>query len=383
MKKALIVSTVVGFITSFELNDIKILQELGYSVEVASNVNVDDGDAKVSRLNDMDVVVHDIHFSRTPFSANTIKAYKELKKLIKTGEYYLIHCHTPVAGILTRLAAKKSRERGVQVIYTAHGFHFFKGAPLKNWLLYYPIEKLCAKYTDLLITMNHEDFALAKEKFKAKEIKYIPGIGIDTDTFANILVDKKIKRVEVGLNDDDVMLLSVGELIKRKNHEIIIKAIAKINNKNIKYFIAGRGDRYEYLSNLIKKSKLENQVFLLGFRTDIAELCKLTDIYCFPSFQEGLPVALMEAMASGLPCVVSEIRGNRDLISNIKGGYLVNPIDVNGFAQGINILISDRCKIESFGSYNKTVIEKFDIKNVEIVMREIYGEKTKLLNNRK
>lgn len=370
MKKVLITATVLGFITAFELNDIKVLQELGYSVEVASNINVDDGEAKVSRLQEMNVVVHNINFSRSPFSMSTFKAYKELKKLIKAGGYDLIHCHTPVAGILTRLAARKSRKKGTRVIYTAHGFHFFKGAPKLNWMIYYPTEKLCARYTDTLITINTEDFELAKNKFKAKETKYIPGVGINIEKFKNVIVDKQTKRAEQGLTDDNIVLLSVGELNENKNQQVIIKALGKIQNPNIHYLIAGMGDKKEELKQLAKENNVN--LHLLGFRRDIAELFQISDIYAHPSHREGLSVALMEAMASGLPCVVSDIRGNRDLIMLEKGGFLVNSTNSSGFAKIISNFKEDEIKMKVCGEYNKKAIKKFSITNVEKMMRKIY-----------
>ncbi|MFI3163503.1 MAG: glycosyltransferase family 4 protein [Bacillota bacterium] len=370
MKKALIVSTVVGFITSFELNDIKILQELGYSVEVASNINVDDGEAKVSRLQEMNVVVHNINFSRSPFSMSTFKAYKELKKRIKAGEYDLIHCHTPVAGILTRLAAKKSRKKGTRVIYTAHGFHFFKGAPKLNWMIYYLAEKLCAKYTDTLITINTEDFELAKKKFKAKEVKYITGVGIDAEKFKNVVVDKQAKRAELGLTDENIVLLSVGELNENKNHQVIIKALGKIQNSNIHYLIAGIGDKEEELEQLAKENNVN--LHLLGYRRDIVELFQISNIYTHPSHREGLSVALMEAMASGLPCVVSDIRGNRDLFVLEKGGFLSKSTDIESFANAIVDLAVNKNLREEYAEFNMTYINNFHLDKVEKTMREIY-----------
>ena len=242
--------------------------------------------------------------------------------------------------MLTRLAAREARKKGTKVIYTAHGFHFFKGAPLINWILFYPVEKFCARFTDVLITINQEDYKRA-QKFKAGKVEYIPGVGIDTKKFSEVVVDKSAKRKELGVPVDAFLVLSVGELNKNKNHDTVIKAIAKLNNPNVYYVICGQGTLENYLKDLINELGLEKQVKLLGYRRDIAEISKTSDIFVFPSFREGLSVALMEAMALGLPVVCSKIRGNVDLIEDGKGGYLVEPDDVEGFINAIRRIINE------------------------------------------
>lgn len=378
MKRALIAVSTASMVEQFLKPNIKQLQDLGYKVDVACNFDFGStiSDEVIEKLkselanNNVDII--NVLFSRNPFSKGIFKIYRQLKTLINNEKYDLIHCHAPVSGILTRLAARKSRKNGAKVLYTAHGFHFFKGAPLKNWLIYYPTEKFCSRFTDILITMNKEDYNLAKRKMKANKIEYIPGIGVDTEKYKNICVDKLNKRRELGLSDDDIMLLSVGELIKRKNHEVAIRSVAKLKNENIKYFIAGIGDLYEYLIELIHEQGLENQVFLLGYRTDIGELCSVSDMFIFPSLQEGLPVALMEAMAVGLPCVASRTRGNSDLIEDCKGGFLVSPKKPSDFTNAITkLLINEnlRCQV---GDYSKTIMQNFNIAKVDKKMRGVY-----------
>lgn len=363
MKKVLFVATVTGHILAFHIPYLKMFKDNGYEVSVAS-------------CGGEDIEYCDCHYNipmqRNPFSLKNIKSYRQLKNIIEKENFEIVHCHTPVAGILTRLAARKARKHGTRVIYTAHGFHFFKGAPLKNWLMYCPDEKLCSRYTDTLITINTEDFELAKNKFKAKEVKYIPGVGIDTEKFKNITVDKQTKRAELGLTDENIVLLSVGELNENKNHQVIIKSLGKIQNPNIHYLIAGVGNKKEELEQLAKTNNVNLQ--MLGYRKDIPELLQISDIYTHPSRREGLSVALMEAMASGKACVISDIRGNRDLIKNEEGGYLVKSTDVDGFYKAINELVNNKSRRELFGNYNKKTIEKFDIENVETIMRGIYGK---------
>ncbi len=311
---------------------------------------------------------------RKPFSADNIKCYKEIKQLVEERKYDIVHCHTPVAAFLTRLACRKARKQGTKVIYTAHGFHFFKGAPLKNWLIYYPAEKFCAHFTDLLLTMNEEDFECAKKHIHAKKVEYVPGVGINTEKFKIIKIDKNEYRNKIGVPSDCVLLASVGELIPRKNHEAMIRVVAELKDKNIHYWIAGCGIIEEYLKELIRDLGVEDKVHMLGFRNDIAELYNCSDICCFPSFQEGLPVAVMEAMACGLPCVVSDIRGNHELIGDAEGGYLCDAKDYKTFEEKIALLIDNKELCEQMSKRNTEEAKKYGVDIIVKLMNEIYLE---------
>ncbi|MEL5898973.1 glycosyltransferase family 4 protein [Clostridium sporogenes] len=365
MEKVLFIATVESHILCFHVPFIKYFQDKGYEVHVATKLG-----ARYKELEDINVVTHDVSFERSIFSKNNIKAYYQLKKVMKENKFKLVHTHTPIASFIGRYAAKVTNTKNV--IYTAHGFHFFKGAPLKNWLLYYPAERLAARWTDCLITINSEDYEIASNRFKTGRVEYVPGVGIDTEKFNEIVLDKSLKRKELGIPDDAFLVLSVGELNKNKNHETIIKAIAKLNNPNVYYIICGQGVLENYLKDLINELGLQNNIKLLGYRRDIAEISKVSDMFVFPSFREGLSVALMEAMALRLPVVCSNIRGNVDLIKDGKGGYLVEPNDVFGFVYNINKIIEDAALKEDMGKYNKEVILKFDIGNVKKDMEKIY-----------
>jgi len=376
-KKALVVTTVASTLDQFCMSDISILQK-SYKVYVAANFSLGNNTSKErvkdfkSELQEKNIVVNEINFNRNPFSKSNFSAYKEIKKLINDNSFEIIHCHTPVAAMAVRLAARKTRKKGTRVIYTAHGFHFFKGAPLKNWMLFYPVERWLARYTDVLITINREDFYRAKQSFRAGRIEYIPGVGIDTRKFSEIVVDKSTTRKELGVPEDAILVLSVGEVNENKNHEAIIRAIAKLHNPNVYYMICGQGILEKYLANLIKRLGLQKQVKLLGYRRDIAKISKASDVFAFPSFREGLSVALMEAMALELPVVCSNIRGNIDLIEDGKGGYLVEPDDVNGFEDGIYKIIKNYTLRKDMGEHNKKIIVNFDKENVKVDMEKIY-----------
>lgn len=366
-KKVLFTATVVKtHINVFHLPYLKWFKEQGYEMHVA---------AKNDFVNEPCIIpncdkYYDINFARFPFSKANINAYKQLKKLIQENNYEIIHCHTPVAGVLTRLAARKSKN--TTVIYTAHGFHFFKGAPLLNWLIYYSVERFCARYTDKLITINKEDYERAK-RFKLRKngkVYYVPGVGINLEKIENLKVDIKQKKKELVIPEDIPVLLSVGELIKRKNYKTVLKALSQIKDKNFIYLICGRGVLMEYLHNLTKQLGLESKVKFLGFRKDIAEICKTADLFIFPSYQEGLPVALMEAMACELPVIASNVRGNRDLIAKEN---LFEPEDIAALTN----LIKKQLELINQHKLRKVTyknLEQYSLQNVMKQMADIYEE---------
>lgn len=365
MKKILIVSTVSRQFYLFEQGNIEVLKSLGYEIHGAANFD----DAN-ERLDELDIIRHHFDIQRSPFSLKNIKAYKQLKKIMQSENFDAVHCHSPMGGVLARLAAKAV---GLSpVIYTAHGFHFYKGAPIINWLFYYPVEKFLARYTDVLITINQEDYSRAN-KFKAKNIMNIPGIGVDTNRFNNFTTHRGKKREELGISDDDVVLLSIGEMIKRKNHETALKALAKAERKNIVYLICGKGELECYLKDLTNTLGIKNKVQFLGFRNDISEICAASDVFIFPSYQEGLPVSVMEAMSAGLPIICSKIRGNNDLIEDSKGGYLFSPDDVGGFAKAIQRLAEDKMLRVNMGKVNLEAVKCYDISVLKAQMTEIYN----------
>lgn len=376
MKKALMLSSVASMIDQFNMENIKILKNLGYEVHVLANFSFGNttSDERTKEfkkeLEDMGIKVYNVPIPRKITAIKEmVSSYKKIKEICKENKYDILHCHSPIGGVLARLAFKEFRKTGGKLIYTAHGFHFFKGAPIKNWLIFYPIEKFCSRYTDCLITINKEDYKRA-QKFKAKEVKYIPGIGIDTEKIKNIKRDREVLK-KFGIKNE-VVLVSVGELSDRKNHKVILEALEKIEDDYI-YIICGQGEKKEELVNLSKKLKIQNKVKFLGYRQDVKEILKASDIFCFPSKQEGLPVALMEAMASGLPVVCSNIRGNSDLIEEKKGGYLLEYDNSYEFLLKIHELINNDSLRKEMGEFNLEKIKEFDRKKVNNLMGEIYS----------
>lgn len=367
-KRVLFVATVVKtHIMPFHIPYLKMFKEMGYETVVAARNDYENPED--CRIPYCDRFV-DIPFQREPLRFENLRCYKKLKSIIDEGGFSIIHCHTPVGGVVGRLAAREARKTGARVIYTAHGFHFYKGAPIKNWLLYYPVEKFCSYFTDVLITINKEDFDLAQKKMKAKCVEYVQGVGVDLRKFSNSTIDKVAKRRELGVPENAVLLLSVGELIARKNHETSIRALADIDAH---YLIAGEGELHQRLQGVIDELGAGDRMKLLGHRNDVCELYKAADVFAFPSFQEGLPVSVMEAMACGLPCVASNIRGNTDLLADTEREFLCPPDNVSEYSEKIKILISNAQLREKIGRDNMNAVEKFGLEAVSNKMRNIYN----------
>lgn len=345
----------MGFFKAY----IRMLLDEGHTVDIICN----EKDSKVPecyRAWGCRVYSHDC--TRSPFSKDNFRAIGQIRRLAEENGYDIVHCHTPIASIMTRLACRKLRKKGLKVMYTAHGFHFYKGAPKLNWLLFYPFEKLCARFTDVLITINQEDYALARKSMKAGHIEYVPGVGVNAEAFANITVDRALKRREIGVPEDARLLLSVGELNENKNHALVMKAMAQIDDPQLHYAIAGTGPEKEALQQLASSLGIGDRLHLCGHRKDVAELCKASDLYVHPSFREGLPVALMEAKASGLPCLASNIRGCADLLTE----GLFSPYDVAELAA----LLQSDVPAGSLEAH-------FTTDRINQKMKEIYYEATK------
>ncbi len=353
------IGSTMGFFTSF----IRHLLDEGHTVDIATN----EKNSKVPACyREWGCIVYQIDTSRSPLDIGNLKAIGQIKQLAEKGQYDIVHCHTPIAAICTRLACRKVRRSGTKVFYTAHGFHFYQGAPLKNWLMYYPAEKICAHFTDVLITINKEDYALAQQKMKAKRVAYVPGVGIDLSKFGQATVDKATKRKELGVPPDATLLLSVGELNTNKNHETVIRAISDLN---VYYMIAGEGDLKGHLQSVINELGLTERVKLLGYRKDMTELYKTVDIYVLPSIREGLNVSVMEAMASGLPVACGRIRGNTDLIDE-NGGALFEPQSVDECRDAISSII--RRNKSEMAAYNLKKIQVASIDEIIKNMDEVY-----------
>ena len=366
-RKVLSVATVLrGHVLVFHLPYMKWFQEQGYEVHLCCRNDTPDPDVTVPYCDRF----IELPFERSPLNKANLGVYKQLKALIDQENYALIHCNTPVGGMLGRLCARAARKKGTKVVYTAHGFHFFSGAPLKNWLLFYPAERFLSRFTDLLITINGEDYHRA-QKFHAKKTALVNGVGVDLTRFEQP-VDRLAARSELGLKADTPIVICVGEHSVRKNHETVLHTAAQLPDVHVLF--CGVGEKEEELGALARELDIADRVHFLGFRKDVPTLLAASDVFMFPSWQEGLPVSQMEAMAAGLPCVVSEVRGNADLISQGEGGFLRKPTDADGFAEDIALLLGDPALRESMGARNRREIENYSLEAVLAQVTALYEE---------
>lgn len=377
MKRALIYTSVASMIDQFNRDNIQILLDGGYKVHVAANFeNGNSIDQKqVNQLKvDLDNMGVEWHHIPIPRNITSIKgiieAYRKSDDIFSKNHFDLIHFHSPIGAAIGRLAALKTKKKGTRIIYTAHGFHFFKGSSVFNWLLFFPLEYILSYVTDALITINSEDTKRAL-KMHAREVEYIPGVGIDVDELNKAkTLSTNTFRDSIGINQNEIILLSIGELNPNKNHKEVIKVLKKLK-KPIYYIICGQGEELNNLSVLAEQEGVRDYVHFLGYRTDIPSILSVSDIFCLPSKREGLSVGLMEAMSASLPCVVSKIRGNTDLI-DAEGGYLFNLGNEEELITGLDKLISSKEERELKGKYNQSKMKKFDISVVNNRMKEIY-----------
>lgn len=380
MKNVLLLASVASMIQQFNMRNIELLLEMGYKVEVACNFEQGNTCAEEQiellkkELANKGVAWHQIDFARNVFCiAQNFKAYQQLRQLFRHNTYTFVHCHSPIGGVLGRIIAHSCK---IKTIYTAHGFHFFKGAPLKNWLMFYPVEKMLSYDTDELLVINREDYELARKKFHMKHLTYLPGIGVNVNICDNSQEEKVKKREELNIPADAFMIIQVAEFTRNKNQQTVIKAIEAIADPNIFYVMCGIGSEKESLESYVKEHDLDYNIRFVGFRSDIHELLQCADCFTLSSYREGLSVALMEAMTEGLPVVCSKIRGNVDLIEDGKGGYLVEPGNQQAYEDAYKKLYTMRKnrqdRFDTMGKYNQQKIRQFSTETVDEIMRKVY-----------
>ena len=380
-KRVLMLASVASMIDQFNIPNIRLLQSLGYSVDVACNFIQGStcSAAQIEKLKvlleEMGVRYYQIDFSRNVFRLDkNYHAYRQVKDLMKKNQYAFVHCHSPIGGVIGRSVARNTK---THAIYTAHGFHFYNGAPKKNWILFYPIEKHYSRYTDVLLTINNEDYKRAVEKFHAKQTVKIPGVGVDTEKFAICKVDTRAKRTELAVNHDDFLILSVGALSESKNQRVVVEALHKMKTEgtlgNIVYLAAGEGDMKDGLAHLISEYGLQDHIKLLGGRTDVDELCETVDCFVQPSICEGLEIALLEAMAAGLPLIAANTNSIMDSVKDGVSGCCVDPADVDAMEAAIARMRDDAGFRNTCGANNWKTARLFDMKNNDEIKKASEG----------
>lgn len=375
MKNALFVTTIGGFVPKFEMNDVRILQEYGFLVHYASNFDNPVYEVDREALACEGIQTHQICIQKSPFNFSLNgKATRELIRIIDQEEIDLIHCHNPMGGVAARLAAGKSR-RKPYVIYTAHGLHFYNGAPVKNWLLYYTAERFLARFTDQLVTINREDCLRARAfpLKKSGQVSQIHGVGVDFERFCPRPEKREAMRESLGIPRKAFHIVTVAEVNENKNQSVIIKAIAKLDDPEIYYTLCGKGVSEAALRKLIHELHLEKQVRLLGYRSDIENILQSADLFAFPSIREGLGIAAVEALGCGIPVIAADNRGTKEYMQDGVNGIVCQASDVWGFAEAIRRLKTDaQYRKRLCGNCRESVREKFSLADTEKRMRCVY-----------
>lgn len=397
MKRVLFVTTISGFLPQFEKNDVKLLKQMGCQIHYASNFTNPIYAFDKTELEKNGVALHQIDIEKSPAKINkNIKAIKQLIKIIDENDIDIVHCHNPMGGVAARIAARAGK-RKPKVIYTAHGFHFYKGAPIMNWLLFYTAERFLARYTDIIVTINREDYIRAK-KFRLKkngEVYLIHSVGVDKEKFAPRPEMRETKRAELGIPADAFHIVTAAELNENKNQKVVIEAVAALVNKyetsagndnkhnanyagksnrtyNIYYTICGKGPNEDNLRELIKSKGLEHQVQLLGYRTDMDEILQTADVFAFPSIREGLGVAAIEALMCNVPLIAADNRGTREYASDGNNGIVCRYDAVDEFEEAIELLYGNTAYRKRMADRCRESVKKFTIEEVEKTMTKVY-----------
>ena len=374
MKKALIVVALAEFIRSFLTSDIEILQSMGYEVHCAANINHPGKGGMNEYFREHNIIFHQIDFSSNkPLSKQTIKAYKQFRTLINEDNYDVVHCHTPIVGAICRWACKKHRKKhGQIVIYTTHGFYFHKGSSKKSWILYGNIEKFMSRYCDAVITINHEDYTNAK-KMNCKNVFHINGVGVDINKYRNAKIDRMTYRQKLGISEESLVVLGIGELSERKNHKVVIEALGKLKRSDTVFLHCGNAMNASGTLETLKRiaESYNVKIIFAGLRSDIPQICKCADIGTISSTREGLGLAGIEMLASGLPLAASKVHGILDYVVDGVNGYLADPYSSDEFAEAIGKL-TDKAVREKMSLVCSHSVDKFDISISKDQRKEIY-----------
>jgi len=382
-RNVLILTNVSGFLDKFEKDNVKIMQNMGYTVHYAANMKEQNYEFDETEISKMGIMLHHIDIERSPyFLSHNTKAFSRLVKIVRQNNIKLIHCHTPVGGVLGRLVSIWCREQDIKVIYTAHGFHFYKGAPVRNNTLYYLVEKFFSRATDVLIVINDEDYKSAGKLWlkKGGQVYKIPGVGLDLEKFRPLSETmRRAKRKELNIKDDEFFIVSVGELNQNKNHQVVLQALAKMKREHhrikIRYGICGSGFFKDKLPEWIRQLDLEDTVKMYGYQRNVVEIAGYADVSVFPSKREGLGMAALESLAMEVPVIASDNRGTREYMKHKKNGYVCRYDDVEGFIKGIEYVhgLNEKQR-EAMSVCCRETVCAFDKKYTNEIMERIYRD---------
>lgn len=365
----LLITTIGGFLPKFLMQDVRMLQEMGYTVHYASNFDKPVYECDREELEKQGIICHPIPIEKSPLGVTAnLAAMRRLIRLVKEENIRIIHCHNPVGGVLGRMMGIHQP----YVIYTAHGFHFYKHAPWINWIIFYPVERLLAYRTDQLITINHEDKALSGH-FRLRKngcTAMIPGVGLDTERFTPDPARRQQYRKALDVEEEEYLFLSVGELNGNKNHETVIRAFAKLDCGRAKLIICGEGIERKKLERLVGQLSLSGRIILPGYCTEIERYYRSADCFLFPSVREGLGMAALEAMACGLPVIAGDNRGTREYV--FDNGILCKPKDIDAYTAAMKAVMEHPEQAAVMGKRSREIALGFSRSRTDKVMRGVY-----------
>ena len=374
MKKALLLAPMGSVHRRFNLANIAALQGLGYKVELAANFANDEGPEAhnqqyVSECKEKGIITHSIPLERHSLT-RILKCLPQVKQLLKEGQYDIVHAHTETGGLILRLA--KGMKSNSSFFYTPHGMSFWKGSSLKSQVIYRPLERWICTSMDMNLGMNQEEVDVLR-KWNSKTAAYVHGIGLNLNRFQKEGRARNDVRAELGVKDEEMLILSVGELDDNKNHVVVIKALTSLEHDNFKFVVCGVGPNKDMLTKMAAEAGLSDKVIITGYRSDIPDILHAADLFVFPSFHEGMPVAALEAMACGLPLICSKIRGNVDIVKNGENGFLFEPEDYLTLAMSIDKLIYNLDLTKVFGTRNKEIVKDFSLDSLIKELTTIYN----------
>lgn len=362
-KKVLLVANVVKeHVLKFHVPTIRYLKEQGWTVDVAAS-------------GEEDVPYCDRQFrgvwKRSPFTPDTLRGVFQLRRIIDEGHYDIVYCHTPVGALVARLAAAKARRKGTKVVYFAHGFHFFTGAPLRNWLIYFPIEWVLSHVTDLLIATNHEDYERIQRVFPRSVKKtHIASLGVNFQRLdvADPQKAREYKRKEWGIEQDALVLIYVAELIRNKNQGMLLKMLERVRKTrpDACLVLVGPDHADGAYQREAQEMGIADHVVFTGWRSDIGECLRAADIAVASSIREGLGLNIVEAMYCGLPVVATDNRGHVSIIQDGVNGFLVHVNESEKMAERVLELAANESLRRTFAGAD---ISRF---GVDVITKKIY-----------
>lgn len=347
----------------------KFLQKKGYEVHAAASP----ARGQKAVLENKGIVCWEVDFPRRPISYKIVKAKKQIQRILEQEQFKGVHVHTPIPSFLTRFCLRKREV--TKVLYTVHGYHFYKGSKILNWLIFFPIEKIASKWTDGKIVINKEDLDTAQKKLGfefGENLFFVDGVGIELNEFQNF-EKKNYFKLKRGLREKDLVVVCIAEFTKNKNHQFLLDVWEKVNQKvkNAHLFLIGDGFLKKALQNKVFAKELKN-VHFLGYRQDIAEILKETDVVVLTSLREGLPRNIMEAMATKTPVIAFNIRGCKDLVYHNKTGFLVEKQNKKDFEEKLTRLLLDHELRKQMGIQANKEVQKYSVEKIIPKIEAIY-----------